>query len=109
MTIFYVDNHLLVWLVNVTINNFLNHFRTRYTQLKAFATHVFNQHRQVQFTATGNNKLIGRIALLYTQRNVGNQLLIETIFDVTAGDVLTFFTGKRRIVDLESHAYRRLV
>src|SRR5690606_22433403 len=109
MTIFYVDNHLLVGLVNFAINNLLNHFRTRHAQLKAFATHIFNQYRQVQFTTTGNDKFVGRITLLYTQCNVSDQFLIETIFDVTAGDVLAFFTGKWRIVDLEGHAYGRLV
>src|SRR5690606_39644011 len=45
----------------------------------------------------------------HAQGDVVDQFFFQTLFDVTAGDELTFFTGKRRIVDLERHAHGRFI
>ena len=38
-----------------------------------------------------------------------NQLLLETIFNISGGNKLAFQTGKWRIVNDKGHAYGRLI
>ena len=45
--IFNIDHHLLVGLLGHAIHFTLNHFGTGHTHLKTFATHGFNQYREV--------------------------------------------------------------
>src|SRR5690606_19113535 len=54
MGFFAVDNDLLERLLHFAVDDFLHDFRTRYAHLEAFAAHVFDQHRQMQFAAAGD-------------------------------------------------------
>src|SRR5690606_22044634 len=86
-----------------------HHFRAAHGQLEAFTAHGFDQYRQVQLATPGDLELLGALALLDAQRHVVQQLLVQAILDVAAGDELAFLAGERRVVDLEGHAHGRLV
>ena len=64
-------------------------------EFEALPPHGFDQHRQVQFTATGDFKFICRVALLYSQGDVVNELLLEPLANVARSDELALTTGKR--------------
>src|SRR5690606_14616919 len=72
-----------------------HHFRTGHAQFKAFPTHGFDQYRQVQLAPAGHHELVGRVALLYPQRHVMDQLPFQTLLDITAGDEFAILTGER--------------
>ncbi len=109
MRLFHIDNHLLVRLLDNTVNFFLDNFWTRNTHFETFTTHGFDQYRQVQFTTPRNDEFVWGIARLNTQSNVVDKFLVQTIFDVSRGDELAFFTGERRIVHDKGHAYGWLI
>src|SRR5690606_21715358 len=77
--------------------------------LEVLTTHVLDQHRQVQLATARHFKLVSRLTFFNAQGHVVQKLLLQTLFDVATGDVLAFFTGERRIIDLERHGYGRLV
>src|SRR5690554_1549619 len=93
--LFDVDDHVFVRLFLLAVYFLDHHFRAAYGQLEVFTAHVLDQNRQVQFTTTGYLELVSRVAFFNPQRHVVQQLLFQTLFDVTAGHVLAFFAGKR--------------
>src|SRR5690606_33013221 len=56
--LFDVDHYLLVRLLDLAIDFLGHYFRPRDTKLETFAAHGFDQHRQVQFTTTGDDELV---------------------------------------------------
>src|SRR3546814_12363277 len=86
-------------------------FRARHRQLEAFAAHGFDQHRQVQLAATGDQELVRVRAFLDLQRDVVQGFALQPFAQLAAGDELAaaavLVAGERRVVDLEGHAYRR--
>ena len=77
--------------------------------LVAIAAHVLDQDREVQLPAPRDEEHIGVPGLLDPQRHVRQQLFVEPLAQLTAGDVLAFLAGERRGVHLEVHGERRLV
>ena len=77
------------------VNHTDDHFRTTNTHFEAFATHGFDQYREVQLTTAGDFELVGGVAFFNAQSNVEQQLLVQTFLDVTAGHELAFFTAER--------------
>ena len=70
---------------------------------------VLDQDRQMQFAATGDAELVRIVRLLDAQRYVVLQLAIETLADLSAGQVFPVAAGERRLVHLKRHRDRRLV
>ena len=62
----------------------------------------------MQLSSAGYLEGIRGIRLLYHQSNVDFQLLVQTLPNVTAGNVFTGLSGKRRGVDHEVHGQGRL-
>ena len=56
-----------------------------------------------------DNKLIGTVALLNSQRYVVNQLAIQALANIARSNELALKAGKRRIVYLKRHAHGRFV
>ncbi len=63
----------------------------------------------MQLTTAGNFELVSRVAFFNAQRHVVQQLFVQTVLDVTAGDELAFLAAERRVIDLEGHGNGRLV
>src|SRR4029077_4679489 len=78
-------------------------------QLVAFAAHRLDQDRKLQFTAAKNAEGVGSAHVLYAQRNVGEQFLIEARAEVARRDVLAFASCEWRSVDGENHRESGLV
>ena len=104
-----VDRELLPRLVHHAVDDALDHGRPRYRELIAFAAHVLDQHRQVQLAAAGHAELVRVVRLFDAQRDVVQQLLLETCANLAAREVLAFRARERRLVDLERHRDRGLV
>ncbi|RML47359.1 hypothetical protein APX70_200362 [Pseudomonas syringae pv. maculicola] len=104
-----VDGDVLERFVLDAINHADDHFRTTNTHFEAFATHGFDQYREVQLTTAGDLELVGGVAFFNAQGNVVQQFFVQTFLDVTAGDELAFFTAERRVVYLERHGNGRFV
>src|SRR5690606_31047555 len=104
-----VDGDVLERLLLDAVDFADDHFRTTYSHLEAFTTHGFDQYRQVQFATARYLELVRRIGFLNAQGNVVQQLFVQTVLDVAAGDELAFLAAERRVVDLEGHRNGRLV
>ena len=63
----------------------------------------------MQLTTAGDLELVGAVAFFNAQGHVVQQLLVQTLLDVAAGDELAFLAAERRVVDLEGHGNGRLV
>ncbi|MNS15201.1 hypothetical protein D3C72_468330 [compost metagenome] len=107
---FNVNGQVFKRLVAYAIHHFEHNAWTRYCQLEAFATHVFDQDGQVQFAATRH--FVGRIIVFRlhdAQRHVGFQFFFEAITDLTCGNELAFATCQWRAVNHEVHGQRWLI
>ena len=86
---------------------------TRHREFVAFASHRFDQDRQVQFATARYLELVGVVGLLDLQRHVVLGLADQTIAQLARGQELAaaaiLLARERRIVDLEGHADRRFV
>ena len=87
----------------------LNDFWLTNGQLKAFATHIFQEHAQVQQTASRDSEFIRAIARRYAQCDVSAQLTLEPFGNLPAGDKLAFLTHHWAVIDSEDHVQRWLV
>jgi hypothetical protein len=104
-----VEGEHLVGFARLAIDLLDDYARASDRQFIPFAAHRFEQDRQVQFAASGNQEAVGVRSLLDAQRHVGQQLLAQALADLAAGDELAFGAGVRRVVDHEGHVQRRLV
>ena len=62
----------------------------------------------MQLTTTGYLEAVGRIGLFHTKRYIGVQFTEQSVTQVTAGNELTFLTGKGRVIYHELHGNGRL-
>ncbi|MNZ14035.1 hypothetical protein D3C78_309510 [compost metagenome] len=95
MDLFHVHGHGFERFLQNAVNGAQDNFRTGYRQFVAFATHVFDQDGQVQFTTAGDAELVRIFGLFHTQGHVVDQLLVQTLQNVAGGHELAFFTGER--------------
>ena len=63
----------------------------------------------MQLAAPRHQEGAGIAGVLHAQGDIVDQLLVQSLADLSAGDELALLTGQRRIVDLESHADGGLV
>ncbi|KAG0772097.1 hypothetical protein G6F22_015982 [Rhizopus arrhizus] len=110
---FDVHHQLLDRLHHLAVDFLDDHFRARHGQLVAFATHVLDQHRQVQLATAGDQELVGIFQLFDLQGHVVDLFTVQAVLDLAAGQELAtgqvLVAGERRVVDLEGHRDGRLV
>ena len=83
--------------------------RGRDLQLITFTAHGLDQDGQVHLTTAHNAEGIGSGGILHLQSNVLQQLLLQTVTDLTAGNILTLTAGQRAVIDGEGHFNGRIV
>src|SRR5690606_10616970 len=104
-----VDGDVFVRFVLNAVNHADDHFWTTNTHFEAFATHGFDQYREVQLATARDLELVSGVAFFNAQCNVVQQLFVQTFLDVTGSHELAFFTAERRVVYLEGHGNGWLV
>ena len=72
-----------------------DHPRPADTKVVAFTAHVFDQNGEVQFTTPGDHDNLGIGGDFDAQCDVVDELALETLDDVAAGDE-TAFTARER-------------
>src|SRR5690606_6542848 len=99
-----VDNDFFDRLQRLAVLALLHdHARTRYGQFKAFAAHRLDQNRELQLTTTRHVERVLVRRFLDLQRDAAFGFLQKTIADHAAGNLVTFSTCQRRVVDDERH------
>ena len=106
---FHVHGQQLIRLVLLAADFFNNDLRARYAEFIALAPHVLYQYAQVQLAAAGDAELVGAAGIFHAQRHVGDELALQALAYLAAGDVLAILAGERRIVHLERHGDRGLI
>ncbi len=78
-------------------------------QFKTFAAHGFDQNRELQLAAAENTERFRRIGVFDADGDVGEQLFLQAVAEISRGDVVAFLAGKRAAVDGENHRERGLI
>ena len=76
MAFFDVYSERFHGLVLHAVDHLEQHLWFAHCELVAFAAHVFNQDRQVQFATTGDAENVGVFSIFNFQRNVGEQFFL---------------------------------
>ena len=63
----------------------------------------------MQLAAAGYAELVRVVRIVHTQRHIVLELLVESLADLSACQVLAFLTREWRFIDLKGHADGRLV
>src|SRR5664280_2827789 len=114
----HVDNRSLVLLRNVEDEGLIrledlaapllgDDLWHRDLKLIAFAAHLFDEDRQLEFASSCNGEPIGQITPLNGDGNVGAQLFLDTLTQLVGGHELALRTPKWTVVDHEHHRHCR--
>ena len=83
-----VDDNVLHGLVGLAVDDLGQNVRGRDLQLVAFTAHGLDQDGQVHLTTAHDAEGIGGGRILHLQSNVLQQLFLQAVTDLAAGDVL---------------------
>ena len=91
-----------------TLVCFVQNLRFTYCEFITFTSHVLDQDRQMKFSTSGNLKGFCCFSIFYTKADICIQLTVETVTQMTGGNVFTFLTGQRTVIYDEVHGNSRL-
>ena len=98
-----VDDDVLHRLVGLAVDDLGQNVRGRDLQLIAFAAHGLDEDGQMHLTTAHDTEGIGGGGILHLQSDVLQQLFLQTVTDLAAGDILALTAGQRAVVDGEGH------
>ena len=98
-----VDDDVLHRLVGLAVDDLGQNVRGRDLQLIAFAAHSLDEDGQMHLTTAHDTEGIGGGGILHLQSDVLQQLFLQTVTDLAAGDILALTAGQRAVVDGEGH------
>jgi len=98
-----IDDDVLHRLVGLAVDDLGQNVRGRDLQLIAFAAHGLDEDGQMHLTAAHDTEGIGGGGILHLQSDVLQQLFLQTVTDLAAGDILALTAGQRAVVDGEGH------
>ena len=104
-----VYRHQFVGLAFRTVDLLEHHARAADGELETFAAHVLEQDGEVQFATARDLEHVRVLGEVHPQRDVLQQLLLEALADLAAGDELAFAAGEWRGVDDEVHRQRGFI
>jgi len=93
--VFHIHGQLLKGLLFYAIDGANDNLGAGHAQLEALTAHALDEHRQVQFTTTGDAEFIRVITVFHPQGHVVYQLLLQALADLARGDELTVLARKR--------------
>ena len=76
---------------------------TRYLKFEILAAHGFNQDGKMQLAAPRYLEAVSGIGFLNAHSDVCFDLFKQTVADVAAGNIFSFSSGKRGIIDHKHH------
>ena len=77
-------------------------------ELVSFTTHVLDKNGEMKLTTAGNLEALCCVRIFHTKADIGVQLTVETVTEVTGSDVFTFLSCKRAVIYEEVHGECRL-
>ena len=98
-----VDDDVLHRLVGLAVDDLGQNVRGRDLQLIAFAAHGLDEDGQMHLATAHDTEGIGGGGILHLQSDVLQQLFLQTVTDLAAGDILALTAGQRAVVDGEGH------
>ena len=98
-----VDGNMLHRLALLTVDLLEENAGVGAADLKAFTAHILQQNGQMHFTAACHAEGVGGITVGHAQGNILEQLLVETLAELTGGDKLTLATCEGAVIDREGH------
>ena len=98
-----VDDDMLHRLVGLAVDDLGQNVRGRDLQLIAFAAHGLDEDGQMHLATAHDTEGIGGGGILHLQSDVLQQLFLQTVTDLAAGDILALTAGQRAVVDGEGH------
>src|SRR6185503_10662474 len=104
-----VDDHGLDRFERLAVDSSRDCLGLRDLELITFATHHFDQYRQLQFTAPGYFELIGRVSFFNADRHVAENLFVESFLDLPRRHKSPLASRERLVVDAEDHRDGRFV
>ncbi len=109
MFVGHVADAALLGLEALAVDLFGDHLGPADLQLVALAAHRLDEHGELQLAAAGDLDDVGRIGAEQLDRDVAEQLAVEPVDEVPAGEELAVLAGERRGVDPERHPQHGLV
>ena len=99
----HVDDDMLHGLVGLAVDHLGQNVRGRDLQLIAFTAHGLDEDGQMHLATAHDTEGIGGGGILHLQSDVLQQLFLQTVTDLAAGDILALTAGQRAVVDGEGH------
>ena len=103
-----VGNHALNRLIGLAVDLLEQCARCTDLKLIALAAEGLNQDGQMHLTASCDTEGVGRLGLMHAQGDILEQFAVQTLAELTGGDIFALASGKRRVVDREVHLNGRL-
>ena len=105
----HVDRDALHRLVHLAVDDAGHDLRLADRQLESLASHLLDQHRELQLAATLHLPHLGPLGREDAQRDVSDELGLEPALDLARGQLVAVSAGERSRVDADGHRERRLV
>jgi hypothetical protein len=96
-----VEGEHFVGFAGLAVDLLDDHPRAPDGQLVTLAAHGFEEDRQVQLAASGDEEAVGVGRFLDAQRHVGQQLLAQALADLPTGDELAFGAGQGELLTMK--------
>jgi hypothetical protein len=103
MFVRHVNDCSLEWLVGTSVDLVDDHFGPRDLEFESFPAHGLDEDRELQLASTGDLDDFRRRRGADADRDVSENLAIESFLDLPGCDELSVPTRERRRVDSEGH------
>src|SRR6185437_1909467 len=104
-----IDGEVLDGLHGFAVDDAGDDLRPADHELVTFAAHHLDDDGELQLAAAEDFETVGGASVFDADGDVGEQLFVETLAQVAAGDGLPFAAGCRRVIDRELHGDGGLV
>ncbi len=104
-----VDGEPLDRLVDLAVDVLDDDLRLPDGELEGFASHHFNEDRQLEFASALHLPSVGAFGREDSDRHVADQFLIQAVLQEAGGEVLAGLARERGGVDADGHRHARLI
>ena len=105
----HIDRDALHRLVHLTLDDAGHDLRLSDRQLESLASHLLDQHGELQLAATLHLPHLGPLGRENAQRDVSDELGLKAVLDLACGQLVAVSAGERSRVDADGHRERWFV